>query len=299
MPTAHCEIFRRHARPLAPVPSDHPALPARLAGVRAVLFDLYGTLLISASGEVGTARRAANQDALRGALDSVGVDAARLADGDGEVLFDAIEASHAQDRARGIAYPEVEIAEVWRRALAELERRGAIDPAALGGVDLERLAVEYEARANPVWPMPGAADCLAALHRSGILLGIVSNAQFYTAALFPAFLGTEAEDLGFDPRLVFYSHQHGLAKPGPGLFQMAADELGRRGIEPAGAVYVGNDMLNDVLPARQVGFRTVLFAGDARSLRLRQDDPRVTGVVPDAVVASLAELVECVGAPAA
>jgi len=94
--------------------------------------------------------------------------------------------------------------------------------------------------------------------------------------------------------LQFYSYRTGHAKPGLVLHRMAAEALGRRGIRPADAVYVGNDMLNDVYPAAQLGFRTALFAGDARSLRLHQGDPRLDGLAPDLVLNDLGELIGCV-----
>ena len=43
-----------------------------------------------------------------------------------------------------------------------------------------------------------------------------------------------------------------------------------------------------------MGFRTALFAGDRRSLRLREGDSRVEGVSPDIVVKSLNEVARCV-----
>ena len=69
-----------------------------------------------------------------------------------------------------------------------------------------------------------------------------------------------------------------------------ADKLG-----PAEVLAVGNDMLNDVLPARETGFRTALFAGDARSLRLREGDPRLDVFSPDLVLTDLDQLPECLG----
>ena len=54
---------------------------------------------------------------------------------------------------------------------------------------------------------------------------------------------------------------------------------------------MGNDMLNDILPARSVGFRTALFAGDKRSLRLRRDDPRCNNLKPDMILTDLIQLV--------
>lgn len=61
------------------------------------------------------------------------------------------------------------------------------------------------------------------------------------------------------------------------------------------ALYVGNDMLNDILPANREGFQTCLFAGDRRSLRLREQDPRCAGVAPTEVVGSLRELGQHLG----
>lgn len=68
----------------------------------------------------------------------------------------------------------------------------------------------------------------------------------------------------------------------------------QKSITPRQTLYVGNDMLNDILPAAQVGFRTALFAADKRSLRLRKDDPRVSQTVPDIVVTNLEEVADCV-----
>ncbi|MEQ8837627.1 MAG: HAD family hydrolase, partial [Lacipirellulaceae bacterium] len=62
-------------------------------------------------------------------------------------------------------------------------------------------------------------------------------------------------------------------------------------ITPAETLYVGNDMRNDIWPAAKVGFKTALFAGDERSLRLREDEPnRDQRPEPDAVVTELDQL---------
>ena len=51
----------------------------------------------------------------------------------------------------------------------------------------------------------------------------------------------------------------------------------QRGFPAERVLFVGNDMLNDVAAAAAVGLRTALFAGDQRSLRLREKDPRPGG----------------------
>jgi putative hydrolase of the HAD superfamily len=205
-----------------------------------------------------------------------------------------IDEHHRRSREEGIEYPEVDIVEVWRDALRLLEQEGHLS-AEPGVVDPARLAVEYEVRSNPVWPMPHALECLYELRRAGLALGIVSNAQFFTPELFPALLGGTLKDLGFDEQLEYYSYRHGRAKPGEYLYRRACETLAARKIHPHQALYVGNDMLNDMLPAGRVGFRTALFAGDARSLRLREGDPRVEGLLPDLVLTDLSQLAASLG----
>ena len=92
----------------------------------------------------------------------------------------------------------------------------------------------------------------------------------------------------------YYSYRWGEAKPGDGLYRHAEAGLAERGIPPHETLYVGNDMLKDIMPAARRGFRTAHFAGDQRSLRLREDDPRVQETTPDLVVKDLNSVVGCV-----
>ena len=295
MSRSHSEIFRRLYRPLEPIPTGEKPVLAGLSGIRAVLFDLYGTLFISASGEVGTScLEQGDEAALAAALEAVGIHPIGPIHLGAGCLEDAIKASHAESHTAGIKHPEVDIVEIWRKVVAELSSRGVLEQRSWEDAELERLAVEFEARANPVWPMPGATECLQALRQRGMILGIISNAQFYSPELFPALLGDRAEAWGVDSDLQYYSYRYGRAKPGLELFRAAAETLGNRGIEPGQVLYVGNDMLNDIFPAFKLGFRTALFAGDARSLRRHRCDPRLDGLSPDVVLTALPQLISIV-----
>ena len=273
------ELIRRLSTPLDPRPAAG-CLPLlrRIGGVRGVLFDVYGTLLISAAGDIGSgaASSGAKNAAMAAALNDAGLaEAAPGARGMVAALEAAVRAVHAEARVRGVCHPEVEMRELWQGLL----------PAA-GTAAVERAALSYECRTNPVWPMPGAAAAVAALQARGPV-GIVSNAQFFTPLVLAALL----PELRMDPRLAVWSFAEREAKPSPRLFAAAAARMARHcRLRPREIVMVGNDVRNDLLGARTAGLRTALFAGDARSLRLRRDDPRCAAVQPDLVLTHLSQL---------
>jgi len=263
---------------LAPIPTRlDPVIPAQV-DIDAVLFDVYGTLFISGSGDISLARTPGQpMEPLAALLDKFQIETPP--DLLRKQFFEAIEASHVLSRRKGVSHPEVEIDAIWQ-AVAGFE-----DPARS-----REFAIEYELLVNPVGPMPHLAEVLAACREAEVAMGIISNAQFFTPLLFEWFLDTTPEGLGFDRDLLLYSWQWGVAKPSAKLFEMAARRLSDRDIRRNRVLYLGNDMRNDMLPARSAGFQTALFAGDKRSLRLRRDNPRCRGLTPDLVITALSQL---------
>ncbi|MCF7849979.1 MAG: HAD family hydrolase [Kiritimatiellales bacterium] len=289
------EAIRETSQPLAPQSTGAEAKPNRLGGVKAVLFDIYGTLFISGSGDVGTAMAFDSAEALTQALVVTGfageVEQAGLIGK--ELLKKEILAWHEAGHKAGTDYPEVEISKVWKKIVDGFLNAGLLKKKAVEIEQIRHLAVAYECRVNPVFPMPHALETINAVKEKGCVPGIVSNAQFYTPLLFPAFFGKTLEELGFDPACCIWSYKELKAKPSKALFPKVGKHLFETySIKPEETVYVGNDMLNDILCARQAGCQTVLFAGDKRSLRLREDDPRCTDIEPDAIITSLDQLPE-------
>jgi len=60
-------------------------------------------------------------------------------------------------------------------------------------------------------------------------------------------------------------------------------------------LYVGNDRVNDIWPAVEEGMSTALFAGDSRSFRPRENDPRIRGVREDLLLTDLRQLIVVTG----
>ena len=265
---------------MSPLPTSMTPGGDLKAKIRCVLFDIYGTLFISGSGDISLARKTSSTSRKLEQLVKkydVGKPGQDLV----AELHDAIEIKHRILKDQGIDYPEIKIDEIWQQILG----RGNIQR-------VRQFAIEYELIVNPVYPMPNLEKMLAACRQQNLAMGIISNAQFFTPLLFEWFLGDRMENLGFDPELIFLSYRSGCAKPSETLFKMAAAAIEAKGLDTAAALFVGNDMLNDIYPAHQLGFQTALFAGDARSLRLRTDDPRCANLSADLILTDLGQLIE-------
>ena len=76
------------------------------------------------------------------------------------------------------------------------------------------------------------------------------------------------------------------------MFQSAVERLKGLNAPADSALYIGNDMLNDIYPAKNAGFNTALFAGDARSLRLRKDVAECKNLSADLVITDLIQLLD-------
>ncbi|MCO8121217.1 HAD family hydrolase [Stieleria sp. TO1_6] len=284
----------RNRQPLQPITTAVSAELKRLPGIKAVIFDVYGTLLVSGSGDVGSA-----DDSDRGDWIAAAIDACGIAVGSGRIptmddLRREIQRSNQQRVSPSCPKPEVDIVAVWRRTLAGCGLEDPGDPKSAWTATCVRLAAEYESRANPTWPMPAAVETLQKLSRMGMRLGIVSNAQGFTLPLVEDLAGRFGVDSVFDANLCVFSNRYRQAKPGPRLFDVLCDGLRRAGMSPSDAIYVGNDRLNDVWAATQAGLRTAWFAGDRRSLRDRNDDPRVAGLDQDIILTRLEQLLDCI-----
>ncbi len=285
------QIILEQLRPMMPVPLHlSPKLPV-LDEIKSVIFDVYGTLLISGSGDVGTIRKGENGNLLCRALVSAGFVIKN--DTACEYALSAVQrcisSHHSVLKLQGVPFPEVDILEIYSEVIDDLLHRNMISGKPVR-MALLKLAVSYEILSNPLWPMPGCKETIAKLKETHVL-GIISNAQFYTPLMFKALIKQDIRGNCFREDLIYYSYQSKRAKPSPFMFDKMKKQLyNRYGIGGNEVLYVGNDMRNDVGAAHTAGFRTALFAGDARSLRLREDDD--TNSIPDVILTDLRQLKE-------
>lgn len=283
--------------PHTPLPTDQKPRLYQLNNIKSVVFDVYGTMFVSSSGDIGLMEEHSDDEqAFYRGLQSLDVDfngweTAR----EGVKQFrKVIRDTHKQMKTEGIPHPEVDIVHIWHEVFQILSEKGL-----LTYVDdfdfLKKFSIEFEIRFNPPWPMPGLKNTLSHLRDQNYKLGIVSNSQFYTPLSIRALMDQSLVELGFDPELLQWSYKNSMGKPSIGLYELLIETLrDAYKINPEEVLYIGNDMLNDVYPAHELGMRTALFAGDKRSLRLRKDHPECQNLHPDLVITELTQILKCV-----
>jgi len=278
-------LIKDNIRPLYPIKTAlKPKLCPQFKS-KAVIFDIYGTLIISSSGELKStdySSRDHKQKELEKLMKKYGIRKSPVQIL--KIFHDQIKQVHKELKKQGVEFPEVKYESIWK-AVTNIRDENT----------LKAFTTEFEMIVNPVYSMPHASDIISFLGKNGIYLGLISNAQFFTPYILQVLLGKDLNLLNFKQDMIFFSYKWNRAKPSQFLFQKAAEALNKYGIKPGETLYVGNDMCSDIIPAQKAGFKTALFAGDKRSLRSCDNNKNDLRIEPDYILTDLDELKICIG----
>ncbi|OZG63728.1 haloacid dehalogenase-like hydrolase [Bifidobacterium hapali] len=244
-----------------------------MARYDAVLFDLYGTLVDIRTDESAGAA----WDALRGALVEAGCGWYR--DRDDDQLRSAFESAAAPVRRRAAElhgrWAEPDLLPAYETLLTQdafapferFEPFASSAPVPSADVADRAAAAAWAFRRGSTSLLrlyPGVPQLLGDLHRAGLRVVLVSNAQ-------ACYTRPELDLLGvadaFDHVLI--SSEEGVRKPSPEIFLRALD---REGLQPDRAVMVGNDERSDILGARSAGIDGIYLRTEISP----SDDPDVS-----------------------
>ena len=293
----HLMPFLEKIQPIDIKPTGAKARFQKSNDIKALIFDIYGTLIISASGDIMQSTYNANmfKEALLQSGYQIRVPISEL------MAIHSIfknEVGIAKQKAidGGTPFPELNIVEVWEKTLARAEGNGLISSE--NAIDIKLFVFIFELQSNRVWPMPGMMDLLNGLRSKGYPLGIVSNAQFYTPVIMNYFMSKEVKEDefldGFEKDLSVFSYKMLKGKPDTAVYEALLEPLKKRGLKPEQVLFVGNDMLKDIYASSRVGFKTCFYAGDQRAYRIREDHPEASKIKPDFVITELKQLLEIV-----
>lgn len=289
--------FKTLSSPLEPEDTGEEPVLKKLRDIRAVIFDFYGTLFISGVGDIGIDDGKSDAGLLIKALEGANIKPVHENAGKrGYEIYDKVVTEQLQElKSSGIPYPEPDIRTVWRNVLNQMYAEDLIDGPTTSEHH-ERMAVEFEVRMNPIWPMPGYEETLSRLKDQNLELGVISNSQFYTPIALEALAGKSLEQLGFNRHLLHWSYEESRKKPGLVFYEHFLEKASEQmhDARPEHFLYVGNDMLKDIYPADELGMKTALFAGDKRSLKWRKEDNRCKNLNPDLVITELLQIPGCI-----
>ena len=272
------------------------------SGIRAVVFDIYGTILVSASGDID--EFVISTENLKISLDAAGIEIVRNHTEPRKILTgilgsfkEAIKSYHQSEQSENLPYPEIDILKIWEQIIMDNAKRNRLK--LNSPLCIKCFTFVFEVLSNRVYPMPGMKDVIKELADKNIPLGIISNAQFYTPVILHFFMHdkvTETETVPpFDPDLTIFSYQHRRSKPDTSLFELLKKNCQTKyGINADEILFVGNDMFRDIYPACLAGFKTALFAGDTKSLRLRQERNELKKIAPDFIITDLRQILKII-----
>jgi FMN phosphatase YigB (HAD superfamily) len=202
----------------------------------------------------------------------------------------------------GEKYPEVPAERVWEAILKKLLQKDyKFDAGFYGSLNefSRKVAFFFHASLQGTACYPGAAEALRHVKDRGLTQGLLADGQCFTTVQLQRGLTAQDAELRLDeviaPDLVKLSSEVRGKKPSERLFRAALDPLREQGLEPSQVLHVGSRLGLDIAPARKLGMRTALFAGDKASLQATPEQLKESASRPDVLLTELNQLTEVVG----
>ncbi len=289
-------------------PNARPHL-VRLPGVRAVLWDVYGSLLSVKGGELlfEHPQKLLMDVALDKTVQEYKMwgSMTRKPGQPGEYLGQLY--SMALAVARGVTsggekYPEVASERVWEGIIKKLLQKDyKFDTNFFGALNefSRKVAYFFHASLQGAACYRGAAEALRAVAAAGLKQGLLGDGQCFTAVQLQRGLAAQDEGAVLDelvpPGLRFLSHEVRARKPSERLFRHALQALAEQGVAPAEVLHVGSRLVQDLVPARRLGMKTALFAGDKASLQATKPQLKEPASRPDVMLTRLSQIADVLG----
>jgi FMN phosphatase YigB (HAD superfamily) len=198
--------------------------------------------------------------------------------------------------------PEVQADRLWEAFIKKLMQKDyAFDANFYGSLNefSRKVAYFFHASMQATSCYPGAAEALTYLQGRQIAQGLMANTQSFTAVQLER--GLQRQDPAIkldalvDPELRACSHELRTRKPSERLFRHGLTQLAKKGICPDQVLHIGSRIGQDIVPARRLGMKVGLFAGDRASLEASADQLREAGSRPDVLLTEPNQIAEIVG----
>jgi FMN phosphatase YigB (HAD superfamily) len=281
----------------------------RLPDVRAVTWNVYGTLLAIAGGEMCfvhpqqlimdlALEKTIQEFKMWGSMTrKPGQPAEYL-----RPLYVTVLHQLQTDHRRAEKYTELSVDRLWEALIKKLLQKDyKFDAGFYGSLNefSAKVAYFFHASLQGVACYPGAARALRHIKEGGLAQGLLGNGQCFTPPQLRRCLGRQEAGADgaelIDPRHCTLSYEVRARQPSDKLFRQALAGFAERGIKPDQVLHVGSRVSLDVVPARRLGMRTGLFAGDKASLEANNKQLESPMSRPDVLLTELTQIAEVVG----
>jgi HAD-hyrolase-like len=289
-------------------PKAKPHLKS-LPNVRAVTWNIYGTLLAITGGDLVFVHP--NDFVMNLALDKTVQEFKMWASmsrkpGQPADYMNYIYTQVVDDLrlcAGGEKHPEVPAERVWEAIIKKLfQKEYKFDAGFFGSLNeySRKVAYFFHASLQGTTCYPGAAAAMDYVASAGLLQGFCADGQCFTPVQVQRGLATQGGgnlDELVPEALRVLSYEVRGRKPSERLFKHSLQQLSARGITPEEVLHVGSRTAQDLVPAKRLGMKTALFAGDRASLQASPEQLKDSQTRPDVLLTELKQISEIVGRP--
>jgi FMN phosphatase YigB (HAD superfamily) len=291
-------------RPIAATPSLAP-----LPGIRAVLWDVYGTLLRVSDGKFSLFPfdEARLQIALDKTIHEFNMwnSMYRKPGPPWQSLIGLYRSTVERQAMAGSAMgdvTEVNLVDTWRAIIERLfEKEYSFDQAVYGDLDefSEKVAYFFHANLQGTEARDGAVRAMSDVNAAGLLQGLLSDGQSFTLVQTLRALAMQGElpplyEL-FRRQTVILSYEVAARKPSRSLFTQAVNRMRMLGIQAQEILHVSCRQSTDLMPAKAVGMKTALLVAERAGLEINSSLLKNPATRPDRLLTQLDQIRSIIG----
>ena len=297
--------------PKVPAPKGVNANPSirPIPGIRAVLWDIYGTLLRISDGRFSLfpSEDARLQIALDKTIHEFNMwNSMYRKPGPPWQSIIGIYRSTIERQSMHASptgdVTEVDLVETWRALIAKLfEKEYTYDEGLYGDLDelSEKVAYFFHCNLQATEARSSAVRALCDISSAGLTQGFLSDGQSFTLVQTLKALSVQG-DLPplhglIRPQTLILSWAHGVRKPSKSLFSAAVQQLRGLGIQAQEILHVSCRLSTDLVPARAAGMKTALLVAEKSGLEVSPEVLKAPATRPDRLLTDLSQITDVVG----
>lgn len=197
----------------------------------------------------------------------------------------------------GEKFPEIVSEQIWEDIVKKLlQKEYHWDVNFFGSLNeyTRKIAYFFHASLQGTACYDGVWSALQHVTQSGRIQGLIDNGQVFTPVQLERGLqqqnkSARLEDV-IDTNLCVLSSQLRARKPSEQPFCQVLETLGERGIDAAQVLHIGSSITRDIIPAKRLGMRTALFAGDKHSLEATPEQLKEAVSRPDVLLTEVMQI---------